>query len=170
LSATYGSFYHAPIPKSPYEHLARHWKLDENGVPTDEVVHNCRRAESITTTPAPQRRAQSRQDPTQATFDRDEYDPTSVINEIRGYVDRWRSPKDERDWMVTPETARLLRHWRHHQFTDKRPFFCQIEVEAWESLHSAKSRPFSITKGGRIAVKVINHLGDEVMKGFRIES
>src|SRR3989442_383541 len=31
-------------------------------------------------------------------------------------------------WGVTPETARLLQHWRHHAFTDKRPFFCQIEA------------------------------------------
>jgi type III restriction enzyme len=29
---------------------------------------------------------------------------------------------------VTPETARLLEHWRKHQFTGVRPFFCQIEA------------------------------------------
>jgi type III restriction enzyme len=29
---------------------------------------------------------------------------------------------------VTPETARLLQHWRHHQFENLRPFFCQIEA------------------------------------------
>ena len=32
------------------------------------------------------------------------------------------------DWQVTPETARLLQHWRHHKFNDIRPFFCQIEA------------------------------------------
>ena len=32
------------------------------------------------------------------------------------------------DWKVTPETARLLQHWRHHQFSGFRPFFCQIEA------------------------------------------
>lgn len=38
---------------------------------------------------------------------------------------------DAKDWKVTPETARLLQHWRHHTFTDIRPFFCHIEaVEA----------------------------------------
>ncbi len=31
-------------------------------------------------------------------------------------------------WGVTPETARLLQHWRHHEFTGVRPFFCQIEA------------------------------------------
>ena len=31
-------------------------------------------------------------------------------------------------WLVTPETARLLQHWRHHEFQGIRPFFCQIEA------------------------------------------
>ena len=29
---------------------------------------------------------------------------------------------------MTPETARLLRHWRHHHFAGFRPFFCQVEA------------------------------------------
>lgn len=44
----------------------------------------------------------------------------------------------------------------------------EIDSEAWESLHSDVSRPFAKPKTGRIAVKVINHLGDEVMKVFSI--
>jgi adenine-specific DNA-methyltransferase len=44
----------------------------------------------------------------------------------------------------------------------------QIDREAWESLYSDLSRPFPKPKSGRIAVKVINHLGDEVMKVFRV--
>lgn len=44
----------------------------------------------------------------------------------------------------------------------------EIDREAWESLHSATSRPFDRPKSGRIAVKVINHLGDEVMKVYRV--
>jgi len=44
----------------------------------------------------------------------------------------------------------------------------EIDREAWESLHSAVSRPFDRPKSGRIAVKVINHLGDEVMKVYRV--
>jgi adenine-specific DNA-methyltransferase len=43
-----------------------------------------------------------------------------------------------------------------------------INPEAWESLNSDTSRPFEKPKSGRIAVKVINHLGDEVMKVFRV--
>ena len=44
----------------------------------------------------------------------------------------------------------------------------EINEEAWETLHSDTSRPFDKPKSGRIAVKVINHLGDEVMKVFRV--
>lgn len=44
----------------------------------------------------------------------------------------------------------------------------EINEEAWETLHSDTSRAFDKPKSGRIAVKVINHLGDEVMKVFRV--
>jgi adenine-specific DNA-methyltransferase len=44
----------------------------------------------------------------------------------------------------------------------------EIDADAWESLHSDTSRPFDKPKSGRIAVKVINHLGDEVMKVFKV--
>ncbi len=44
----------------------------------------------------------------------------------------------------------------------------EIDQDAWESLHSDTSRPFDKPKSGRIAVKVINHLGDEVMKVFGV--
>jgi len=44
----------------------------------------------------------------------------------------------------------------------------EINEEAWASLHSARSRNFTRPSTGRIAVKVINHLGDEVMKVMRV--
>ncbi|WP_105132454.1 site-specific DNA-methyltransferase [Burkholderia sp. BE12] len=46
----------------------------------------------------------------------------------------------------------------------------EIDADAWATLNSDISRPFEKPKSGRIAVKVINHLGDEVMKIFRIEA
>jgi adenine-specific DNA-methyltransferase len=45
----------------------------------------------------------------------------------------------------------------------------EINTDAWETLHSDTSQPFSKPESGRIAVKVINHLGDEVMKIFRVD-
>ena len=44
----------------------------------------------------------------------------------------------------------------------------EIDKEAWETLNSDISRPFEKPKNGRIAIKVINHLGDEVMKVFKV--
>jgi adenine-specific DNA-methyltransferase len=44
----------------------------------------------------------------------------------------------------------------------------EINEEAWSTLHSDTFRPFDKPKSGRIAVKVINHLGDEVMKVFKV--
>ena len=44
----------------------------------------------------------------------------------------------------------------------------EINEEAWATLNSDTSRAFEKPKSGRIAVKVINHLGDEVMKVFRV--
>ena len=44
----------------------------------------------------------------------------------------------------------------------------EIDADAWATLHSDTSRPFPKPESGRIAVKVINHLGDEVMKVFKV--
>lgn len=44
----------------------------------------------------------------------------------------------------------------------------EIDESAWKSLKSDVSRPFNKPESGRIAVKVINHLGDEVMKVFKV--
>ncbi|PAW75213.1 MAG: site-specific DNA-methyltransferase, partial [Verrucomicrobiia bacterium Tous-C4TDCM] len=44
----------------------------------------------------------------------------------------------------------------------------EIDADAWATLNSDTSRPFDPPKSGRVAVKVINHLGDEVMKVFRV--
>jgi adenine-specific DNA-methyltransferase len=44
----------------------------------------------------------------------------------------------------------------------------EIDEDAWASLYSDTSRPFERPESGRIAVKVINHFGDEVMKVFGV--
>ena len=45
----------------------------------------------------------------------------------------------------------------------------EIDADAWDTLNSAVSRPFDAPSSGRFAVKIINHLGDEAMKVFRVE-
>ncbi|CAN5732370.1 DEAD/DEAH box helicase family protein [soil metagenome] len=94
-----------------------------------------RPAEFITPIPQPRKR-KSKSDQQQLVYDEgkglstegQQYDPTSVINNLRRHVDEWRSRPNPKDWQVTPETARLLEHWRHHDFSGIRPFFCQLEA------------------------------------------
>lgn len=128
-------FFDHPILNSPYERPARHWELDESGQPTQQVLNARRRAEFITPIPKPKKQKKM---PKQEGFIFDEgeglstkaqqYDPTSIINEVRNHVDAWRALPNPNQWQVTPETARLLQHWRHHGFNGVRPFFCQVEA------------------------------------------
>lgn len=128
-------FFDKPILNSPYEYPKHHWELDEQGQPTQEIIEKRRRAEYITPIPKPKKRktAASQQN---IIFDegkglssqKQQYDPTPIINNLRYHVDKWRSIPNPSDWKVTPETARLLQHWRKHPFSAYRPFFCQIEA------------------------------------------
>ena len=128
-------FFEHPILNSPYEYPLHHWELDADGQPTQRIIDTRRPAQFITPIPNPRKRkAVAAQG--QLVFDegagistaRQKYDPTPVINELRHRVDQWRAITNASLWGVTPETARLLQHWRHHEFTDIRPFFCQIEA------------------------------------------
>jgi len=62
-----------------------------------------------------------------------EYNPTPIINEIRGYVETWRSIPNPKDWGVTPATARLLQHWRSHEFEGVRPISASLSLTRHES-------------------------------------
>src|SRR5664280_279907 len=129
-------FFDHPILNSPYEMPQRHWELDGQGQPTQMIMERRRRAEFITPIPKPKKRRASADQQAQIVFDegkglsttKQQYDPTSIINELRGYVDLWRALPNPNQWQVTPETARLLQHWRHHPFRGIRPFFCQVEA------------------------------------------
>ena len=128
-------FFDHPILNSPYARPERHWELDEQGQPTQRIVEMRRRAEFITPIPKPKKRRKTSAQET-IVFDEgkglstkdQQYDPTSIINEVRGHVDTWRALPNPSQWQVMPETARLLQHWRHHDFSGIRPFFCQIEA------------------------------------------
>src|SRR5665213_3743040 len=132
---TSNPFFDHPILNSPYGYPRRHWELDDQGQPTQRVVDARRRADFITPIPKPKKRKKAAG---QEAFvfgegkglstKEQQYDPTSIINEVRGYVDAWRSLPNPAQWQVTPETARLLQHWRHHQFNNIQPFFCQVEA------------------------------------------
>jgi len=129
-------FFERPILNSPYEYPRQHWELDKTGQPTQKVIEARRKAEFITPIPKPKKRkGQGEQtsllldDDTGLSSQSQEYEKTaSMINAVRQEVDRWRAISNPSDWRVTPETARLLQHWRHHEFSSIRPFFCQVEA------------------------------------------
>jgi len=128
-------FFDQPILNSPYEYPGQHWELDESGQPTQRIIDSRRRAEFITPIPKPKKR-KGAGDQSDLLFDEgkglttadQQYDHTAVINALREEVDKWRRIPNPSDWRVSPETARLLQHWRHHEFTGIRPFFCQVEA------------------------------------------
>lgn len=128
------SFFDQPILNSPYEYPRRHWELDKSGQPTQQIVSERRRAEFITPIPKPKKRKAKQQqeieftDRTGVATDKQKYDLTSIINQVRQAVDAWRTLPSSKDWGVTPETTRLLQHWRGHAFNGVRPFFCQVEA------------------------------------------
>ena len=128
-------FFDHPILNSPYVEPARHWELDTTGQPTQKIVESRRRAEFVTPIPKPKKRKKAVAHQA-VLFDEgmglstkeQQYDLTSIINQVRHHVDAWRSIPSSDHWGVTPETARLLQHWRHHDFSGIRPFFCQVEA------------------------------------------
>src|SRR5690606_35168586 len=111
-----------------YEYPGRHWELDADGQPTDRIIELRRRSDLITPVPKPKKR-RSRREQTEMIFDRgdglstaeQEYNPTPIINEVRRHIESWRALPNPDQWLVTPETARLLQHWRHHRFEGVRP-------------------------------------------------
>ncbi len=170
-------FFDNPILNSPYRYPSRHWELDADGQPTRNVVESRRRAEFISPIPKPKKRGDrspaGRDSQESLVFDEgkglstraQQYEQhAGIINGVRREVDAWRRLPDPRQWRVTPETARLLRHWRHHRFTDIRPFFCQIEaVET--AIWLAEVAPHA-GRAGRRFLQYLEDAGEEANPGL----
>ena len=116
-------FFERPILNSPYAPPGRYWELDSDGQPTTVIIEARRRSDLITPVPKPKKRRQNVGQLQMTLGARDdlssaeqEYNPTPIINEIRTYVETWRNLPNPDQWLVTPETARLLKHWRHAGF------------------------------------------------------
>ncbi|MBF0124617.1 MAG: hypothetical protein HQL60_04700 [Magnetococcales bacterium] len=128
------SFFEQPVLNGPYSCPSRHWELDPDGQPSGRLLESRRVSSYVTPVPKPAHRRggttakESRLQFEEVSTGSQEYDPTPIINKIRDEVAYWRQIPDPRLWQVTPETARLLQHWRHHPFQGIRPFFCQLEA------------------------------------------
>src|ERR671932_696212 len=134
-------FFEQPILNSPYLYPSRHWELDADGQPTNRILEQRRSADFVSPVPKPKKRKRAEAQQLGLVFeggftengdvpvgDGQLYNPTQFINGVRSQVDAWRQLPNPADWKVTPETARLLQHWRQHQFQGVRPFFCQVEA------------------------------------------
>ncbi len=154
-------FFERPILNSPYESPIRHWELDKEGQPTQKITEKRRSAEFITPIPKPRKRKNKGQE--ELIFDEglglstkeQAYDPTSFINLLRQEVSKWRSIPNPNGWNVTPETSRLLQHWRKHSFSSIRPFFCQVEA-----METAIWLTEVAPNAGKIGKSLIEHLAN----------
>jgi type III restriction enzyme len=85
---TLSSFYERPILNSPYRAPELHHPLDKNGQPLEgEPRHGRRPSRFIVPVPASRKKASAGQ----ASLDLETYTENALINEIRGYVERWPS-------------------------------------------------------------------------------
>src|SRR5260370_232548 len=122
-------FFDHPILNSPYEYPSRHWELDEVGQPTQKIIDRRRTAKFITPIPKPKKRKVAGQkgfvfdEGKGLSTEQQEYDPNSIVNEVRQSVDAWRSLPNPNQWQPAPckqeFKARLsgLRAW----LADQRP-------------------------------------------------
>ena len=130
------TFFERPILNSPYEPPSLHWELDADGQPTNVLIERRRQSDLITPVPKSKKRKAAPVSQASLALDsgaavstvKQEYITNQVVNEIRSHVESWRRLPNPDQWQVTPETARLLHHWRQHPFQGVRPFFCQIEA------------------------------------------
>ena len=127
-------FFAKPILNSPYEYPIQHWELDSEGQPTQRIVDSRRVADFITPIPKVRKKKSAAKqqelimDEGEGLSSEDQQYTASNINRLREHINLWRNLPNPNDWKVTPETARLLQHWRHHEFNGIRPFFCQVEA------------------------------------------
>ena len=127
------SFFERPVINAPYEYPSRHWELDESGQPTDRILEHRRRVSFITPIPKPKKRKRTQRElvfdeaASRLETESQQYALMEIINSVRRAIDDWRA-LPESQWRVTPETARLLQHWRQYKFGSFQPFFCQIEA------------------------------------------
>ena len=154
------SFFERPVINSPYEYPSRHWELDESGQPTDRILEHRRRVSFITPIPKPKKRKRTQRElvfdeaASRLETESQQYALMEIINSVRRAVEEWRV-LPESQWRVTPETARLLKHWRHYKFGSFQPFFCQIEaVETLIWLTEVAP------KMGRAGKKFLDHLAN----------
>jgi type III restriction enzyme len=123
-------FFEDPILNSPYDAPTKYWELDDRGQPTQKVADGRRLPNFQSPIPRPKKVVA-----TQGTleFENDlallseeqQRLLATRIGDTRRSIEIWRAKNYAG---ASPETVRLLNHWRNHRFEGPRPFFCQLEA------------------------------------------
>jgi len=191
-------FFDRPILNSPYEYPRQHWVLDFQGQPTGDIADGLRRAEPMRSNARPPRRGATpveaafawnrtpsievqRSDRSLASGDdlRERSESWRVrfsVDPTRAHTAEVRTDGPDGIWFIDTDDNEESFFVPHADFRGANDLYkalkttlkAEVDEEAWSTLHSDTSRPFAKAGSGRIAVKVINHLGDEVMKVFRV--
>lgn len=89
-------FFEKPILNSPYAYPARDWELDDQGQPTQKIIESRRVAKFITPIPKPRKQKSGMQqtdivfgDGIEVSTQEQQYDPTSIINQVRRDKTSW---------------------------------------------------------------------------------
>jgi len=204
-------FFKKPILNSPYLAPSKHWELDKQGQPTQQILPTRRSAEFVTPIPKPKKQKGKAEqaslglgdlaagaagdlkntnkanlfivfgEPDIDVLPADGGQVRVKINGVDVFMPNTGEVRsDGADgiacWFIDTDYNEESFFVRHTYFLGandpykalKTTLKAEINEEAWSSLHSDTSRPFPKPTSGRIAVKVINHLGDEVMKAFKV--
>ena len=113
-------FFDHPIINSPYARPERHWELDADGQPTQRVMEERRRAQFVTPVPAPKKKKKASAKQDEMVFGdelglsdaKQQYEQTSIINEVRGQIELPRSlvfRRQQPRWLLIFSTTGLIR-------------------------------------------------------------
>ncbi len=161
-----------PVINSPFTEPTRHHRFTDEGI-TDEIIEERRSSSYFIPIGRPKKtgKLKAQADGRYAIEIKglDIYDPTT--GEIRNS-----STDDIVCWFIDTDYNGESFFVRQAYFIGadepyeklKRALRAEIDEAAWSSLNSTKSRPFPQPKTGKIAIKVINHYGDEVLKVFEV--
>ena len=162
------AFLDQPILNGPYDLPGRHWQLDSSRQSTQKIIDDRRAVSLVTPIPAG---ADDHQD----EVDDLKVNGVDVFEPSTGEV-RSDNASGIARWFIDTEYNGESFFVRHAYFLGpndpykslKTTLKAEIDPDAWATLNSDTSRPFPRPISNRIAVKVINHLGDEVMKVFKV--
>lgn len=127
-----------PIINSPLEMPDRHFRFDDDGI-TDDIVEGRRPSAYFMPIPASKRRGGAQQEIVFDEWTRDRLKETEFVTHLRERVD---------------VKGPVLK--------------AEIDPDAWATLYSTVSRPFPRPSNGKIAIKVVNHYGDEIVQVYEV--